>query len=329
MSKPKPTPAVETSAASTGTNVSTSIANAFLNNPNEITSDGTKTVDQTGSYTWTDPYTNQTYTVPRFTTTQTLSAQQQAIKDQQDAASLSLSKLGNNLSGTLGNQLTGNFKLGNEATEARLMELGSKRLDPRFAQEDEALRTRLANQGIKVGSTAYDREMSNQNQSKNDAYNQLLLTGRGQAAQETLTEDNQRINQIGALLSGGQVSQPNFMTGGYQNTNIPVTDNASIIANYDQQNMQRANMINGSIGSAIGGLGGLFAFSDRRLKKDIKKVAETKDGTNIYKYRMKAGGPMQLGVMAQEVEKTKPEAVATHSSGYKMVDYSKAIKLGA
>jgi hypothetical protein len=327
MGKPKPTPPQETSAASTGTNVSTSIANAFLNNPNEITPDGTKTVDQTGSFTWTDPYTNQTYTVPRFTTTQTLSEQQQAIKNQQDAASLNLSTLGNDLSGKLGTQLTGNFKLGNEATEARLMELGSKRLNPRFAQEDEALRTRLSNQGIKVGSAAYDREMNNLNQSKNDAYNQLLLQGRGQAAQETLTEDNQRINQIGALLSGGQVSQPNFLTAGYQGTNIPTTDNASIIANYDQQRAQRAGALGGSIGSAISGLGGLFALSDERAKEDVKKVGEI-NGQEVHTYRYKSGGPIQMGLIAQKVEKKTPEAVITGADGLKRVDYKKALKMG-
>src|SRR3990167_9174937 len=118
MSKPDPTPPKETSAAQTGTSVSTAIANAFMTNANENTPDGSKTYDQTGSYTFTDPYTNSTYTVPRFTMNQTLSPQQQAIKGQNDSASMNLATLGNNLSGTLGEQLTGNFKLGNEATEA-------------------------------------------------------------------------------------------------------------------------------------------------------------------------------------------------------------------
>ena len=76
------------------------------------------------------------------------------------------------------------FDGSNEATEARLMELGRKRLDPALAQQDEALRTRLANQGLKVGSEGYRREMERQDQSRNDAYNSLLLQGRGQAFQE-------------------------------------------------------------------------------------------------------------------------------------------------
>ena len=255
---PDPTPPKETSAAQTGSSVSTAIANSFLQNMNETTADGTKTFDQTGSYSFSDPYTGQTYTVPRFSVTQTLSQAQQGIKDQNDRASLNLSTLGADLSGKLGTQLTDNFQLGNDAVEGRLFELGSKRLDPMFAQNDEDLRTRLANQGIKVGSQAYDREIGNFNQGKNDAYNQLLLQGRGQASQELLTEDNQRINQISALLNGGQVSQPNFMTGAQVGA-IPTTDNASIIANYDNSLMNQWKQNQAATGSMIGGIGGLFS----------------------------------------------------------------------
>jgi hypothetical protein len=40
---------------------------------------------------------------------------------------------------------------------------------------------------------------------------------------------------------------------------------------------------------------------------------------------MRDGGPMQIGLMAHEVEGIHPEAVATHASGYKMVDYGRAV----
>lgn len=321
---PAPTPPKETSAAQTGTSVSTSIANAFLQNMNETTADGTKTFDQTGSYSFTDPYTGQTYDVPRFSVTQTLSPAQQAIKDQNDSASLNLSTLGNNLSGTLGQQLTGNFKLGNEAVEGRLMDLGRQRLDPMFAQRDEDLRTRLSNQGIKAGSEAYDREMNNQGQQQNDAYNQLLLQGRGQASQELLTEDNQRINQIGALLSGGQVSQPNFMTGAQVGA-IPTTDNASIIGNYDNANLNAWKQSQAAMGSSIGGVGGLFALSDERAKDDMKKIGETKDGLGLYSYKMKGSSKTEIGLKAQDVKKKKPGAVAKRPDGLMAVDYKKAL----
>lgn len=253
---PRPTDPRETSAAQTGSNVMAGVSNAWLQNMNEVTPDGTTTFDQTGTQQITDPYTGNTYDIPTFTSTQTLSENQQAIKDQNDRAGLNLSTLGADLSGTLGEQLTGNFSLGNEAVESRLFELGRQRLDPMMAQNDEALRTRLANQGIKAGSEAYDREIANFNQGRNDAYNQLLLQGRGQASQELLTEDNQRINQISALMSGGQVSQPNFMASRGIN-GMQGTDNAAIIGNSDNARMQAYQAQQAMLGSALGA-GGMF-----------------------------------------------------------------------
>lgn len=324
-SSPAPTPPKEVSAAQTGSSVSTSIANAFLQNMNEVTPDGTKTFDQTGSYSFTDPYTGNTYDIPRFTVTQTLSPEQEAIKNANDTAGLNLANLGADLSGTLGNQLTGNFKLGNEATEARLFELSRNRMDPMFAQREEDLRTRLANQGIKAGSAAYDREMNNFYQGRNDAYNQVMLQGRGMANNEMLTEDNQRINQISALLNGGQVSMPNFMTGAGVGA-IPTTDNASIIGNSDNARMNAWRANQAAMGSAIGSLGGLFALSDERAKTDKKKIAETKDGMGIYQYKYKGSDKTEIGLMAQEVKKKKPEAVATRPDGLMAVNYGEALK---
>lgn len=261
MSKdaPDPTPPRETSSATTSSNLSTAIGNAWLTNMNEYGPDGSREFTQSGMQTVTDPYTGQTYQVPQFSVRTTLSPQQQAIKAEQDRASLNLSGLGANLSDQLGSKLTQNFTINNDATEARLMELGSKRLAPMFAQRDEDLRTRLANQGIKAGSAAYDREMALAGQQENDAYTQLLLQGRGQAVNEQLTEDNQRINQISALLGGGQVSQPMFQTGAGVSP-MATTDNASIIANSDAARMAAWQQKQAAMGSLLGALGGLFAL---------------------------------------------------------------------
>ena len=256
-SAPKAPNPRDTSAAQTGTNVATAVANAWMQNMNEVTPDGSKTFNQSGTQSFTDPYTGKTYQIPRFTVTQSLSAPQKAIKAQQDAADLNLSTLGANLSGQLGEKLTGNFSLGNEATESRLMDLGRKRLDPLMAQQDDDLRTRLANQGIKAGSAAYDREMALQGQNRNDAYNSLLLSGRGQASQELLAEDNQRINQISALLSGGQVSMPNFMTGAQVGA-MPTTDNAAIMQNSYANQLAAWQSKQQALGGMFSGIGGLF-----------------------------------------------------------------------
>jgi hypothetical protein len=67
-------------------------------------------------------------------------------------------------------------------------------------------------------------------------------------------------------------------------------------------------------------------FSDIRLKEDIDEVGRLHDGTPVFSYRY-IGDPMkvkQIGVMAQDVERRRPDATVTHSSGFKMVDYDKA-----
>lgn len=254
---PAPTPADETSAAQTSSNVSTAIANAFLQNPNEIGPNGSTTFNQTGTNSIFDEFTGRSIDVPTFTRVTELSDEQQAIQDQNNQASLNLASLGNTLSGTLGDQLTGNFSINNSDTEQRLFDLGNERLAPEFARQESDLRTRLANQGIKAGSSAFDREIDAFNRSRNDSQNQLLLNGRAQATQEQLAEDNQRINQISALLSGGQVSQPNFL--GANIAPINATDNASIIANVDAQNARNAQTTSAFGQNVLGGLFGLGA----------------------------------------------------------------------
>jgi hypothetical protein len=64
-------------------------------------------------------------------------------------------------------------------------------------------------------------------------------------------------------------------------------------------------------------------FSDRRLKEDVREVGKTNDGQPIYAYKYKGEPRTQLGLMAQDVEKVKPEAVG-EVGGYKTVDYEKA-----
>lgn len=327
---PEPPDPRETAAASTSTNIGTAIANAGLNQVNQITPDGTLTYAQTGSSVYRDPYTGEVYNIPRYTATQTLSKQQQAIKDQGDAAELNLATLAKNQSGFLNDYMAKPVDLNNEATEARLFELGRKRLDPMFAQNDESLRTRLANQGIKAGSDAYDREMTKFYEGRNDAYNQLLLSGRGQAVQEALTERNQPINEITALLSGSQVSQPNFINP--PQSQIPTTDVAGIINNNYNQRLGVWNAQQAANQNLMGGLFGLgsaaIIASDRRVKKDIKRIGKTDDGQNLYFYRYKGSDKPQIGLMAQEVEKRRPEAVV-EIGGIKHVDYDKAIAPGS
>jgi Chaperone of endosialidase len=75
-------------------------------------------------------------------------------------------------------------------------------------------------------------------------------------------------------------------------------------------------------GTAISVVGmAAMAMSDRRLKKDIKRIGTTADGLPLYSYTFIPTGEVEIGVMADEVEQVKPEAVF-RIGGYQAVDYS-------
>jgi hypothetical protein len=69
----------------------------------------------------------------------------------------------------------------------------------------------------------------------------------------------------------------------------------------------------------IGGMaGGFMGFSDRRLKRDIKRVGSFL-GHVFYTWTY-IWGEKGFGVMSDEVRHI-PGAVVKHPSGYDMVDY--------
>jgi hypothetical protein len=79
-----------------------------------------------------------------------------------------------------------------------------------------------------------------------------------------------------------------------------------------------------SASGAAAGKAGTGIFSDRRLKTDIEAIGKLDNGLTVYRYRYKAGGPMLLGVMADEVAVLKPEAYIPNVVGdYAAVDYAK------
>lgn len=70
---------------------------------------------------------------------------------------------------------------------------------------------------------------------------------------------------------------------------------------------------------------GTTTTSDRRLKTDIQTIGVLDDGLKVYSYRYKSGGPMQIGVMADEVAVLRPQAYIKGGAGdgFDAVDYSK------
>ena len=251
---PTPPDPKETSSAQTGTNVATAVANQTLGNVDQFGPTGSLTYENLGSESFTDPYTGKTYDIPRYSATTALTPEEQAIFDSSQGARGNLAQTADEQSGFLRDYLGTPGEFDTSAIEARIGELGSARLDPQFERERSAMETRLANQGLTPGSAAWEAEMTQFNQSKNDAYNSLALQGRGQALSEMIGIRNQPINEIAALLSGSQVQTPNFSMA--NQPQLPTTDNAGLIntnynqtvGNWQQQVNQRNQIMGGLFG---------------------------------------------------------------------------------
>jgi Chaperone of endosialidase len=63
--------------------------------------------------------------------------------------------------------------------------------------------------------------------------------------------------------------------------------------------------------------------SDIRLKRDIARIAELDNGLGLYRYRYEWSDTVYVGVMAQEVAYTVPEAAVVGADGYLRVDYAR------
>ena len=323
----------QTSAAQTGTNVATAVANAVLQNPNQSTPFGdlTYTFDADNGYSWRDSYTGKSYTIPGITATQTLTEEGQQVQDNNVQTQINLSELSANQSGFLGDYMTTPFQYNAGDHEQWATGLYDKVNGGQISQEREAMASRLAQQGIGVGTEAYKNAMSSMYDGQQTARDRFMLDSFQQGQQAALTSRNQPINEIIGLMSGSQVQKPNFVNSNI--SGIPTTDNASIINNNYQQELAAWQQNQAAAGSMFSGLGGLFQgagslglrLSDARAKEDAEKIGETKDGLGIYSYRYKGDSKTQIGLMAQEVAQAKPDAVKTTPSGLMAVDYKKAL----
>jgi hypothetical protein len=163
------------------------------------------------------------------------------------------------------------------------------------------------------------------------------------------------INQITALMSGGQVTQPqpvSFNPSSVAPTNVSgnVFNSAALAQqNYQsqlaQQNAAMGGMFglgsaalmgglsggsggsgNSLIGKGLSALPGLFALSDRRLKRDIVDTGiRLMNGLKLYAFRYLDDVAQNIGLMADEVLAVKPQAV--HSvGGYLAVNYDMAME---
>ena len=182
-------------------------------------------------------------------------------------------------------------------------------------------------QGLDLSRMQAGNQASQQQFNMNQAYANQQNQNRQQAIAEQMQRRGMSLNEMNALLTGQQVGMPqmpNFSQSGRAETpNMLGATQMGYNAAMDGYNAQQAgfgNMLGGlfSLGSAA--ISNPFMFSDRRLKRRIKRIGTHALGVGIYEFDM--AGYRQRGVIAQEVAAVRPDLVKRHASGYLTVNYS-------
>lgn len=310
---------------------------------------------QSGGGYYEDRPAYDTYEIPQFDQKITLSPDQQQLLDNQETLGIKMGEFGIQQVDQLKSVLGDPFKINNieglqnvsdfAGDRSRVEDALYARINPQLERERAGLDNKLANEGFTRGTEAYNQAMDEYTRQANDARLGVIMQGgneqsrlMAQAAalrqaqiQEALLERSQPVNEIGALMSGSQVSMPQFagFQGG-QIANTPVGDYVYRTADLDQKNYQQqvaqANAANAGLmglgGSVVKGFFGLPFMSDIRIKRDITRLATRRDGLGVYSFRYKFGGGLHVGFMAQEVERLYPDAV-TEIAGVKHVYYDR------
>ena len=346
------------SDAQTRSNQQTAAFNAAINRTNTYTPAGSSTFTQTGQDASGAPIYRQDVTLSPDA--QALYEQQNRQSRQLgDVAGGMMSRVGDAYSQPLDTskvpKLYGADDLlgARQQTQDALYNRQAAYLDPQWGDRERALTTQLANQGVVEGSEAWRNARDQFSRERSFDYDRAreaaILAGqsevpmlsdvasrnRGQSMQELYSERALPLNEFNALRSSSQVDLPQFQ--GATPVNMAGTDVSGNMWNAYQARMDRYNAQQQGSNNIMSGLFGLgaaalsnpavMAFSDERLKENVEKVGRLPGGPNLYEYEFKAdpSDTREIGVMAQEVERTQPSAVSRGPGGYRRVDYAQVL----
>jgi hypothetical protein len=198
-----------------------------------------------------------------MTATTSLSPQLQGLVDSNISNNTALSGIEGQLAGNVSDRLSTPLDLGPSALQGEINRQNAVTLDPYWARQDAQTEQSAYNRGLAPGSEGYGAAMQNEGTLKNQSYGQAWQGAAQQAQNAMLTEYNQPINELTALQSGSQVSQPGVgQTAAAPQTSVAGTNIAGLIEqNYQQQQQQQAAMMGGLFGlgdAALGAAGTAF-----------------------------------------------------------------------
>lgn len=225
------------------------------------------TANRVNTYT---PYGSLTYSQDpnnqdKWSSTVALSPDQQRLMNQQNRTSENLAGMTDaatqRVGGMMGTAMPGAY----DPTQAtnNASNLINARLLPQQQRDQAAMDTQLANQGITQGSEAYKNAQDQMGRTQNDARQQAQLAGinlgQGQQAQtyaQAMTNRNVPINELNALRTGSQVTNPTFSNAPQQGQ-VAGPDYSGAASNTYNAQMQAVNAQNASSGGFMSGLFGL------------------------------------------------------------------------
>jgi hypothetical protein len=189
--------------------------------------------------------------------------------------------------------------------------------------------------GIREGSEQWQMAVRDFESQRSQAYDRMFLDAYTTANQAALTERNQPMFELAGLRGGYQGPTPGMPQINTPAPGVAPTDVAGPVMQAYQQEMAAHNAgMGGLFGLGSSLLGGwamngfpAIAFSDRRVKTDIRKIADDPRGWGVYLFKyivdkLKGSARWQLGYMADEVARVRPDAVVTDPQyGTKLVNY--------
>jgi hypothetical protein len=261
-------------------NVKTAIAQSYLNNVNQTT--------PYGSLTYTPDYNNNNpiidgYGIPTWSANQTLTPAGQKLQDTTmsinqgtaDLANQYVSRIAQATAQPYSYDSLGPAPTYNSDSAAKAAQTLIDRNQPQMDRDRANLEQRLANQGISVGSPAYQAAMDQYQRSVNDFrlgaqaqgqqfaandYNSAENSYQNQIAQMTNLR-TQPINEVSTLLGVGTgVQNPSFVPT--PQTQIAPTD---VVGAYNTANQQQMAAYQAQVAQQNAMTGGLFGLGSAAL----------------------------------------------------------------
>jgi len=200
---------------------------------------------------------------------------------------------------------------------------------PGIEKANSKLLTNLQARGIPIGGEAFNDAYGEQQKQTQDTLSRLAMdadiaSGQEQSRMFSLDQASRQgaIAELVAAMGGGYNPPSATPSGNAAGVNYSGLVGQKYQADMAQHNANQQSRA--QTAGALGSLGGAMLMkSDRRLKRDIRRVGR-RGGLNLYEYRYAwdRPGTVRRGFMAQEVLSVLPHAVRRIAGGFFAIDYS-------